>query len=187
MKVIFAQGNPGQQYTKTRHNVGFMALEAFSRDVGAQFTVKPKFKATIAEVVVNDEKVLLVKPDTFYNETGQSARIILDFYKLSAKDLLVVHDELMLPFGTVRTRLKGRDAGNNGIKSLNAHVGNDFARIRVGIGATTRAADTDFVLGMFTSDEQKELPAILKVVTDDMTAFINGTFAVTSRTATLTK
>src|SRR5690606_17564269 len=181
---IFAQGNPGQQYSKTRHNIGFMALDAFSRATGAQFSPKPKFKADIAELTANGEKILLVKPATFYNETGQSARAILDFYKLSANDLLVIHDELMLPFGTVRTRLKGRDAGNNGIKSLNAHIGDDFSRIRIGIGTVTRSADTDFVLGTFTSAEQKELPDILAATIEDITAFIDETFTATSRTIT---
>ncbi|MEP6710637.1 MAG: aminoacyl-tRNA hydrolase, partial [Candidatus Saccharibacteria bacterium] len=134
MKLIFAQGNPGDQYNTTRHNVGFAILDALAKKFEASFTSKPKFFADIAELNIEGEKILLVKPATFYNETGKSARALVDFYKLApATDVLVVHDDLALPFGTLRTREKGSDAGNNGIKSLNAHLGPDYARLRIGI------------------------------------------------------
>src|SRR4051812_44656762 len=120
MKVIFAQGNPGNEYTTTRHNVGFFMLDRYARDNGGEFIKKAKFHADIAELSINSEKVLIVKPTTFYNDTGQSARLLIDFYKLDpSTDFLVIHDDLALPLGTVRTRDKGSDAGNNGIKSLN--------------------------------------------------------------------
>jgi len=157
MKVIFAQGNPGRQYATTRHNVGFIILEALAD--GVNFSPKPKFLAEIAETQIAGEKVLLVKPQTFYNETGRSARAILDFYKLTPADLLVVHDDLALPLGTLRIREKGSDAGNNGIKSLNAHLGPDYMRLRVGIynDLRDRIHDADFVLGGFSRDEATQL------------------------------
>src|SRR5438445_447838 len=134
MKLIFAQGNPGSQYATTRHNVGFLILDQLAAKAGKEFIKKPKFHADVAELTIAGEKVLLVKPTTFYNETGQSARSLVDFYKLDTmSDVLVVHDDLALPLGTIRTREKGSDAGNNGIKSLNAHLGHDYHRIRIGI------------------------------------------------------
>lgn len=158
MKIIFAQGNPGTQYQGTRHNVGFFLLDEFAKQQGTAFAVKPKFIADIAELSIEGEKVLLVKPSTFYNETGQSARAITDFYKCDpASDVLVVHDDLALPLGTIRVREKGSDAGNNGIKSLNAHLGQDYHRLRIGIfnDLRNKMDDVDFVLGKFTADEHK--------------------------------
>lgn len=163
MKIIFAQGNPGAQYQHTRHNVGFLALDSFAEKNGAEFSPKPKFQAEIAEFPYDSEKVLLVKPTTFYNETGLCARQLLDFYKLTpASNFLVIHDELALPFGVVRTRLGGSDAGNNGIKSLNTHLGQEYARIRIGIynSLSAQADAANFVLGHFTEEEKNTLPDI---------------------------
>jgi PTH1 family peptidyl-tRNA hydrolase len=182
MKLIFAQGNPGKEYSGTRHNVGFYMIDALAQEHGAEFTKKPKFHAEIAEISVNGEKTLLVKPTTFYNETGQAARLLTDFYKLDPKtDLLVVHDDLALPFGTVRTRLSGSDAGNNGVKSLNAHLGMQHARVKVGVynDLRDRIHDADFVLGRFTKEESELLPDLYKNVKVFINAFINGTFEPT--------
>jgi PTH1 family peptidyl-tRNA hydrolase len=182
MKLIFAQGNPGKEYSGTRHNVGFYMIDALAKEHGAEFAKKPKFLAEIAEISVNDEKTLLVKPTTFYNETGQAARLLTDFYKLDPKtDFLVIHDDLALPFGTIRTRLSGSDAGNNGVKSLNAHLGIQHARIKVGVynDLRDRIHDADFVLGRFTKEESNHLPDLYKNVEVFINAFINGTFEPT--------
>ena len=154
MKLIFAQGNPSAQYARTRHNVGWQCLDVLAGDTS--FAAKPKFFADIAEITEASEKCLLVKPQTFYNETGRSLRALMDFYKLSPDDVLVIHDELMLDFGKVRVRHSGRDAGNNGLKSLNTYVGEGFTRIRIGIATPMRQqmGDTAFVLGLFSTDEQ---------------------------------
>mgnify|MGYP003582227316 CR=1 FL=1 len=160
MKLLFAQGNPGAQYARTRHNVGFIILDALASKEGGTWRTETKYKADIATIQLNGEKVLLVKPLTYYNETGLSARGLVDFYKLTpADDVLVIHDELALPFGTIRVREKGSDAGNNGIKSLNAHLGPDYWRIRVGIWneLRDRINDADFVLSSFTQNEAEQL------------------------------
>ena len=134
MKVILAQGNPGAEYARTRHNAGFIVLNAIADVSGASWKSANKFNADTAEITLEGEKVLLVKPSTFYNETGRTARAIADFYKLTpAKDMLVLHDEIALPFGAIRVRQRGSDAGNNGIKSLNAHLGPEYWRIRIGV------------------------------------------------------
>ncbi len=160
MKIIFAQGNPGLEYAASRHNVGFVVLDALAQQLRAKWTDKSKFNAMTAEVTIADKKVILVKPTTFYNETGISARKLIDFYKLDqTKDLLVVHDDLALTFGMIRVRQQGSDAGNNGIKSLNSHLGEQFARIRIGTQNELHEQmdDTLFVLSKFNGDESARL------------------------------
>jgi len=182
MKIIFAQGNPGAQYATTRHNVGFLLLDNFAKDNHAEFIKKGKFHADIAEFSADGEKVLLVKPTTFYNETGHSARLLVDFYKLDpANDFLVIHDDLALPFGTIRTREKGSDAGNNGIKSLNTHIGPDYRRIRVGIYNDLREHmnDADFVLSHFLAHEKNALSDVYKHAERFIDGFIEGNFEIT--------
>ncbi len=177
MKVIFAQGNPGAQYANTRHNVGFFVVDALAKSEAAEWRVDKKFGAAITELTLENDKVLLVKPLSFYNETGLVARRILDFYKLDpASDLLVIHDELALPFGTIRVREKGSDAGNNGIKSLNAHLGDAYWRIRLGIAPQSHpdsliptARHVSFVLSSFNQSEASHLddtliPAVFKYI-----------------------
>lgn len=185
MKIIFAQGNPGTEYEKTRHNVGFLSVDRYAQANTAVFQHKDKFKADIAELAKGGEKVLLVKPTTFYNETGLSARSLVDFYKLEPSDILVIHDELALPFGTIRTRGKGSDAGNNGIKSLNAHIGQEFIRVRVGIANTIseRAPAMNFVLSNFTGDElttfTNDLSPKISLMID---SFVDDSIELTSHT-----
>jgi len=186
MKIIFAQGNPGNQYEKTRHNIGWMVIDKLAKQLNAAFIHKPKFSASIAESSLNGEKILLVKPLTFYNDTGVSARALIDFYKISTKDILVLHDDLMIDFGKLRIRLSGRDAGNNGVKSLNAYLGKDFARLRIGIYTILRNKihDKDFVLKKFTKDEiqlieEKIIPQSIKIIHD----FINDNLEPTSWSA----
>ena len=184
MKLIFAQGNPESRYDNTRHNVGFLVVEAFADTQKINWAEKSKFHALIAEVIIDGEKVILTKPTTYYNDTGLSARAIIDFYKLNpATDLLVIHDDLALPFGTIRTRQKGSDAGNNGIKSLNAALNPDYSRIRIGIWneLRDRMDDAEFVLGRFSKAESEQLektitPHVITLVND----FIQGNLKDTS-------
>jgi len=163
MKIVFGLGNPGEKYAKTRHNTGFLTLDAFAEGQGVQFKDAPKFYAQVAETNIDDEKVLLVKPQTFYNDTGRCYRAIVDFYKVDPHDTLVIHDELALAFGTIRSRLGGSDAGNNGVKSVNQHGGEASARLRVGVANEQRSVigDVDFVLGRFSTAEQKTFESTL--------------------------
>ena len=155
MKVILALGNPGDNYTYTRHNAGFLVVDQLAAEQGAQFSNKPKFSADIAELNMSGAKILLVKPTTYYNEVGAAARAILDFYKLTLADLLIIHDDADLDFGKIRVRKGGRDAGSNGLKSLHAHIGSDFWHIRIGTdNLLRRQVSTDrFVMMNFNSDE----------------------------------
>ena len=170
MKVILALGNPGEKYVHTRHNAGFLIIDQLAAGQNAQFSNKPKFFADIAELnsvklastadaksstASPQEKVLLVKPTTYYNEVGVAARVLMDFYKLTLDDLLVIHDDTDLDFGKIRIRKGGRDAGSNGLKSLHAHIGSDFWHIRIGTdNLLRRQVSTDrFVMMNFNSDE----------------------------------
>ncbi len=185
MKIVFGQGNPGKEYAHTRHNVGFLALDALHTEYkGSPWKKASKASADISELAIGTEKVLLVKPRSFYNETGAVARTLLDFYKLdAASDFLVIYDELALPFGTVRIREKGSDAGNNGIKSLNQHLGDEYARLRVGIWneLRDRLNDADFVLSRFSDTEQKALTeSILPIISTLAENFAAGTLESTS-------
>ena len=185
MKLVFAQGNPGPEYAKSRHNVGFMALDYFASEHGADpFQIKTKFKAEMTELAHDGEKVILAKPTTFYNLTGQSVRAILDFYQIATEDILVIHDELAIDFGKLRIRLGGSAAGNNGIKSLNAHLGENYWRLRVGTKNELKGQipDADFVLGQISKSELATLkesvfPEIAKIITD----FIENKIEITSK------
>lgn len=183
MKLILAQGNPGSDFSGTRHNVGFAMLSAYAHEHDAEWAEKSKFHAYIAECSLGGEKILLAKPTTYYNETGRSARALVDFYKLDpATNMLVLHDDMALPLGTLRTREQGSDAGNNGIKSLNAHLGHGYKRLRIGI-ATELSARMDasaFVLGKFTTDEQDTLATIQPKVFEIIDSFLSDAFEITS-------
>lgn len=184
MKVIFALGNHEPKYVRTRHNTGFAVLNTFADNLGIKWKSDPKFSANIAETEINGEKVLLTKPSTYYNETGQSAQKIINFYKLNpSDDLLVIHDDLALPFGTIRIRQQGSDAGNNGVKSINTHVENGYTRIRIGICNEHREKmdDADFVIEKFSSDESERLKStIIPQVLELIGHFVNGTLKITS-------
>ena len=178
MKVILALGNPGEKYAYTRHNAGFLIIDQLAAGQSAQFSNKPKFFSDIAELNMSGEKILLVKPTTYYNDVGISARAILDFYKLTLDDLLIIHDDTALDFGKIRVRRGGESAGNNGLKSLHRHVGSEFWHIRIGTDNLLRRqiGDVDFVLSKFNADEQKILrdwtiPESIKLIG----TFLDGT------------
>jgi len=182
VKLIIGLGNPETRYDRTRHNVGFSVLDAFAVEKGVEFQNKDKFRAHIAELTVDSEKIILAKPTTYYNDTGEAGRLIADFYKIAPADILIIHDELALPFGTIRTRLGGSDAGNNGVKSLNQHLGPDTARIRIGVynDLRDRIDDADFVLSNFTSSESEQLSEITRKTIDITDSFIAGGFEHTT-------
>ena len=185
MKLIIGLGNPEDKYTGTRHNVGFSMLDMLADELSGTFQDKAKFKALIAEVSVQGEKVLLAKPTTYYNLSGEAMRLIADFYKIAPQDILIIHDELALPLATLRTRLGGSDAGNNGIKSINEQGGTNSGRIRIGIWSELRDRmdDVTFVLGRFSSEEQATLKTLQPTVLTLTEAFIKDSFGPTTHRA----
>lgn len=159
MKVIVGLGNPGKQYEETRHNAGFMVIERLAKAWGAEARHEPKFEALVAEAHHAGQKVLLVEPLTFMNLSGRSIQKILQFYKLTADDLLVIYDDFALPLGSIRIRIQGSAGGHNGISSTIQCLGTPiFARIRVGVGPLPpRWSTKDFVLSRFGADERDTL------------------------------
>lgn len=179
MKLIFLLGNIGAEYEGTRHNVAWAI--ATSRNL--EWKAKIKMFAHVAEERHDSEVVMFVRPTTFYNLAGRSLRAVMDFYKLTIEDILVVHDDLMLPLGTVRTRIGGRDAGNNGLKSIASYLGSDnFARVRIGIATEMRerVGDTAFVLGRMNDQEREAIARITPKVNEYIDAFVSGKFEITT-------
>lgn len=173
-RLIVGLGNIGKKYQATRHNSGFMAIDAYAKaNKFPAWQEKTKFKAYITEDFVNGKKIILAKPTTLYNLSGETVRILKDFYKLTNRDITVIHDELDLPFGTVKQKQGGGSAGSNGLKSIISHIGEDFKRIRIGIkndlladSTSSRSAKkqdpADFVLSNFSSTEKKQLALIMQ-------------------------
>lgn len=178
MKLLIALGNPEKRYDGTRHNVGFAMIDAFAKEHNATWKQSAKFKAFIAEL---PNKHLLVKPTTYYNLVGESARSLADFYKIPPGDILVIHDDHALPLGTIRTRVGGSDAGNNGIKSMNAHLPGTN-RLRIGTHSTSREgiSDTAYVLSAFSTDEQHVLSDLEGTICTYMSDFLHDRFATTT-------
>lgn len=160
MKVIVGLGNPGMKYALTKHNVGFWVIDQLSEKWMIPLSTE-KWKAEIGEGNVNGEKVILVKPLTYMNLSGESVRLICDFFKLSIDDLLIVYDDLDLPVGKIRLRLKGGSGGHNGMKSIIGQLGTEqFKRVKVGIGRPKgRIPVVDHVLTPFPKDERIEVEA----------------------------
>ncbi len=162
MKLIVGLGNPDSKYALTRHNIGWRVIDYLANKLDTEFAPKSRFQALVAETSVDGQKVLLVKPTTYYNLTGQSVRKLADYHKISTTDILVIHDDLDLPAGTLRLRGSGSDAGNNGIKSLNSHLGPDYARLRIGIANQYKAEQdsASFVLSPLSKAEQATLESM---------------------------
>ena len=138
MKLIVGLGNPGKEYEKTRHNSGYMALAKLAENVGASVTSN-KFQALTASAMIGGEKVLLMEPLTFMNLSGNAVRAAADYYKIDPQDILILHDDMDLPVGSVRIRPKGSSGGQKGMKHIIACMGTDeIARIRIGVGHSKR-------------------------------------------------
>jgi PTH1 family peptidyl-tRNA hydrolase len=182
--LIVGLGNPGEEYAGTRHNVGFMCLDEFARKNNFDpWVAKKDLKCELAQATLGDTRVILCKPQTFMNLSGEAVRAVQHFYKLSNQQTIVVHDELDINFGQLRMRVGGSSAGNNGVKSVSQHIGEDYGRVRVGIGPKTpEQIDTaDFVLQDFGKQQQEHLPAMKREVGAILSEYAYGS-AVTAET-----
>jgi len=183
--LIVGLGNPGEEYAGTRHNIGFICLDEFARKNGFEsWTNKKDLKCELAQATLGDTRVILVKPQTFMNLSGEAVQAVQHFYKLANTQTVVVHDELDIEFGQIRLRVGGSPAGNNGIKSVTQHIGEDYARVRIGIGPKKPAQmDTaDFVLQDFSKAQQEHLPALLREVSAILSEYAYGSpFAAETR------
>ncbi|SFG77381.1 aminoacyl-tRNA hydrolase [Sporolactobacillus nakayamae] len=178
MKVIVGLGNPGSEYAHTRHNIGFEVIDSISEQHGIRLS-KSKFNALFGKGTIDGEELLLVKPLTYMNASGEAVGPLLRFFKVSAEDLLVVQDDMDLPVGKIRLRQKGSAGGHNGIKSIIQHVKTqEFARIKVGIGHPqhTREAVVRYVLQGFSGDEQMQIASAIERSSDAAKAWITLPF-----------
>ena len=175
MKLIVGLGNVGANYAFTRHNVGFMVVDKFALDAGVQFKENSKLRAYVASIK-GVEDYLLVKPTTYMNLSGEAIQLVMNYYKISIEDLLVVYDDLSLDLGKLRYRPNGSDGGHNGIKSIIKNLSTkDFARLKVGIGPQPNIPSEAFVLQKFSDNELKELKSVLdKSVESIQYYFKNG-------------
>ena len=158
MKYIFGLGNPTREYAGTRHNIGFDAITKLSDVYGISVNEK-KHKALCGKGIIAGQKVMLIKPQTFMNLSGESVREVLDFYKAEPSDLIVIYDDISVAPGSIRIREKGSAGGHNGIKNIIQHLGhNIFQRIKVGVGEKPKEYDlADYVLGHFTKEEKEQM------------------------------
>jgi len=185
--LIIGLGNPGKKYAGSRHNIGFEVLDNFAAaNDFAGWTLKKDLKAEIAIGALGQNRVVLLKPNTYMNLSGEAAQTAQHFYRVYNPQTLAIYDELAIPFGQLRTRTGGSDAGHNGVKSLVQHLGDDFGRLRVGIGspAAQKEDAAKYVLKKFSKVEQGSLPLILQEASAVVTEFIFGE-ALPSDTRTL--
>jgi len=179
MKLIIGLGNPTKQYEQTRHNIGFMVIDKLAQDLGI-VTFQKKFESEYALRVIDGEKILFVKPQTYMNNSGVSVRKWVDYYDIELSDIYVIHDELDLPFGTLRLKKGGSAGGHNGLKSIIAHLASqDFNRLRMGIGKSPFGETIHHVLSNFSGAENTILkdefiPLAIQVFADMQTiSFLN--------------
>lgn len=173
--LIVGLGNVGKEYDNTRHNIGFDAVDALASNQGFDPWIQKKdLKALMTSRTIGDSRVILLKPTTFMNLSGEAVQAAAHFYKITPDQTLVVHDEIDIPFGQIRTRIGGGSAGHNGIKSVTQHLGEQYGRVRIGIQAETPMETSDFVLAKFGKDEQTHMSALIKETTAILTEYIHG-------------
>lgn len=172
--VVVGLGNPGPEYSGNRHNVGYLVVEQLAAPSGGSFKAHKRARALTWEGRVDGERVVLVKPTTYMNDSGQAVAPLCAFYKTPAERVVAVHDELDLPFGSLRLKLGGGDNGHNGLKSMRRSLGTgEFYRARVGIGRPPGRMDpAAFVLRDFSSAERPEVPEIVTRVADAIAALL---------------
>jgi PTH1 family peptidyl-tRNA hydrolase len=173
VKVVFGLGNPGKRYQRTRHNLGFMIVDRIAALRGAALD-RERHRSHVGECRIGAEAVLLVKPQTYVNRSGEALRSLLRYYPLAGEDLIVVHDDLDLPFGRIRIRGRGSAGGHRGILSLLEALGDErFFRVRVGIGRPPEGEDpADYVLRPFAAEEAARLESVVEAGAEAVEALI---------------
>ena len=173
MFLIVGLGNPGREYENTRHNIGFAAVDVLAEKYNIDVN-RTKFKGEYGEGFINGNKVILLKPCTFMNLSGESVREAIDFYKLTEEEVLIIYDDISLELGRLRIREKGSAGGHNGIKSIINHMGTDvFTRIKIGVGAP-KGDLVNHVLGRFSKEEVNILKQTLDAVTEATAEIIDN-------------
>lgn len=172
MKLVVGLGNPGKKYKKTKHNIGFMCLDFYAKENKLKFKKENKFSGEALKI----GNLILLKPHTFMNESGQSVRKIMNFYNISVEDILVIYDDVDLPLSKTRLREIGGSGGHNGIKSIMSNIQTkDFKRVRIGIDKNPLYDTKDYVLSSFSKEENKLLAPVFVKIKEIIEDFKNNT------------
>lgn len=176
VKMIVGLGNPGSKYEKTKHNIGFMAIDNIVKNLDVTFTDDKNFKAQIGSTFINHEKVYFVKPTTFMNNSGIAVKALLTYYNIDITDLIVIYDDLDMEVSKLRLRSKGSAGGHNGIKSIIAHIGTqEFNRIKVGIGRPLKGMTViNHVMGQFNTEDNIAISLTLDRVVNAVKFYLQG-------------
>ena len=183
MKLIIGLGNVGAKYAFTRHNVGFMLVDKIALNNSVSFKENSKLKSLVTKFYTNGEEIMLVKPTTYMNLSGEAMRAVIDYYKISPEDMIIVYDDLSLNLGKIRFRANGSDGGHNGIKSIIQHLGSkNFARLKIGIGPQPPIPSEAFVLQNFDNDSLPELKKVLDLSEEAIGYFFKNGIEKTQNT-----
>jgi PTH1 family peptidyl-tRNA hydrolase len=179
IKLIVGLGNPGQQYEKTRHNAGFLFLDRLASELGVFWVSQSKFQCSLAEANIGNTSVMLLKPTTFMNRSGESVGKVARYYKVMPEEILVVHDELDFNPGVLRLKISGGHAGHNGLRDIISHLGsNEFYRLRIGIGRPDQKQDVaNFVLSQPTKLESEMIGSAIELGQSFMAQMVSGDIA----------
>ena len=172
MLLLVGLGNPGSNYTNTRHNIGFKIIDA----INAHFKLskqKPKFKGLLTTGNIDEKKIYAIKPLTFMNNSGTAIKELIDYFKIDAKDVFVFHDDMDIDFGKIKAKFGGSSAGHNGIESIDKFIGKDYSRVRIGIGKPKGNIEVaDYVLQNFDEDESIGIEKISRNITDSISILV---------------
>jgi peptidyl-tRNA hydrolase, PTH1 family len=174
MRLLVGLGNPGANYARNRHNVGFMAVDAIARRHGFP-SWRRRFQGVVAEGPLGGERAILLLPGTYMNESGLAVAEASHFYKIALGDIVVFHDEIELPPAKVRVKVDGGNAGHNGLRSISSHVGNDYRRVRIGVGHPgAKDLVMPYVLGDFAVAERPWVEALCEIIADNAALIVKG-------------
>ena len=177
MKLIVGLGNPGREYENTRHNIGFQTIDKYASKLGVSMN-KSKFNGLYGETMVLGEKVMLLKPQSYINLSGEVIRKFVDFYKIDIQDILIIHDDLDLEVGTYKIKQKGSSGGHNGLKNIELHLGTqEYKRIKIGISNNKNIDTKDYVLGKLSKEEEEKLNEVKNTVLDIIDNYLKVSFS----------
>lgn len=174
--LIIGLGNPGAEYHNTRHNIGFRAVDFIVDRLSFSWKNSSKFRADIASGSLFGNKLIIAKPTSFMNLSGEPASMIKNYYNIKLEDIIVFHDDLDIPLGSIKYKIGGGSAGHNGIKSLDSCIGKEYHRVRVGIGRPDKGEVANYVLSNFQSEENNIIEKLLKTIADNYSLLIEKKF-----------
>ncbi len=184
--LIVGLGNPDPEHLDTRHNVGFMTVDAIASYYGISLSKKSNLKSIIGQAVVSSCKLLLAKPTSYMNLSGWAVQMILSYYKLSLANVWVIHDDIDLPMGKMKHKFSGGNGGHNGLKSIDNQLGREYNRIRIGIGRPLYKEEvSNYVLAPFTADEFKKINQLIKIIAGNLELLINNDLVEFNRAITV--